>query len=95
MLKALVTNYGRVDPRPDGRTYRVTSPAAARTTARGHPYQDVEWCPPDSAQASRGVVGFVTFDLPLNGEWSDVTATFLVHKVGDRLRLQLEDMHVL
>jgi hypothetical protein len=94
LLKSLITNYGFIEPRTDGKTYRVTSPSST-TLGRSHPYQDVEWFPHDSAQASRGVAGFVTFDLPLNGEWSDVTATFLIHKVSGRLLLQLEDIHVL
>lgn len=94
-LKSLVTNYGLTDPRTDGKTYRVTAIATAKSRTGAQPYQDVEWFSAGSLQVGRGVVGFVTFDLPLNGEWSDVTATFLIHKVADRLRLQLEDMHVL
>ncbi len=95
LVEALVTNYGQVDPRADGKVYRATSTGNAVTQRRINPYQDVEWFPHDSAQYARGVVGFVTFDIPLNGEWSDVTATFLVHKVVDKLLLELEDMHVL
>ena len=95
LLKSLVTNYGLTDPRADGKTYRVTPLVTTKSRVGGHPYQDVEWFPAGSAQVCRGVVGFVTFDLPLNGEWSDVTATFLIHKVTDRLLLELEDMHVL
>jgi hypothetical protein len=95
LLQSLVTNYGLTEPRGDGKTYRVTPHAAAKRRRGGHPYRDVDWFPPGSAQVNRGVVAAVTFDLPLNGEWSDVTAAFLIHKVNDRLLVELEDMHVL
>lgn len=95
LLKSLVANYGFVEPRTDGKIYHVTSTAAVKTGRDENPYQDVEWFPNDSAQVSHGVMGMVHFDLPLNGEWSDVTATFLIHKVAGKLLLQLEDMHVL
>ncbi len=35
------------------------------------------------------------FDLPVNGEWSDLTATFQILRHGDALVLQLEDIHVM
>lgn len=37
----------------------------------------------------------VDYDLPLNGEWSDLTAQFLVYRVDDSLALVLQDLHVL
>jgi hypothetical protein len=36
----------------------------------------------------------VWFDLPLNGECSDLTATFAVYPVGDELVLCLQEIHV-
>jgi len=95
LLESLVTNYGLMEPRPDGETYRVTPHDTAKSRGDGHPYRDINWFPPGSAQVNRGVVAAATFDLPLNGEWSDVSATFLIHKVNDRLLVELEDMHVL
>jgi hypothetical protein len=44
--------------------------------------------------APSGAVAEVWFDLPLNGEWSDLTATFGVHRAGDDLVLCLQEIHV-
>jgi len=42
-----------------------------------------------------GSVGQVWFDLPLNGVWSDLTATFDIKLDGEALYLELDDIHVL
>ncbi len=39
--------------------------------------------------------GFVWFDLPINGQWSDLTATFDVLRHGDALVLRLQDIHIM
>jgi hypothetical protein len=36
----------------------------------------------------------VRYDLPLNGEWSDLTATFRVEDVDGSVDLVLEEIHV-
>ena len=64
-----------------------SSPIAGRT----NPYQDVYFC----EKNRHNFVGHVDFDLPLNGEWSDVTATFNIREVEDAWVLCLEDIHVL
>lgn len=42
-----------------------------------------------------GSRGRVYFDLPLNGEWSDLTAIFRLEHDKENLLLVLEEIHVL
>jgi hypothetical protein len=39
--------------------------------------------------------GHVNFDLPLEGQWSDLTALFDLTRRPDGVRLILDDVHVL
>ncbi len=39
--------------------------------------------------------GHIWYDLALNGQWSDVTATFYFDRNGDTLVLTLDDIHVM
>jgi hypothetical protein len=40
-------------------------------------------------------LGHAHYDLPLNGAWSDVTATFDILDTPDGLALALNDVHVM
>jgi len=41
-----------------------------------------------------GDIGEVWFDLPLNGVWSDLTATFAIYPLEDKIVLALNQIHV-
>lgn len=84
LLRTVITNYGSVEPMRDGSTYRVTPIG----TAHGG-------TPPRHEVDRDGDCISVWFDLPPNGEWSDLTATFDVVRRGSRLRLVLDDVHVM
>ncbi len=92
MLRQLVANYGILEPRNDGRTFCATSPSSAVSAHEtSTPYRDVKW-----DKGENGLfVGHVHFDVPLDGKWSDLTATFWVHERENGYVLQLEDLHVL
>lgn len=84
-LKLFITNYGSDQPLADGRRMTVTPIEAAQ--GRQDPYQDVtrfEDRPP-----------MIEFDLPLDGEWSDLTAIFDLIDVGGGWAFALQDLHVL
>lgn len=84
-LKLFITNYGSDQPLTDGRRMTVTPIESAR--GRQTPYQDVtrfEDRPP-----------MIEFDLPLDGEWSDLTAIFDLIDVDGRWAFALQDLHVL
>ena len=84
----MIVGYGSPEPR-DGHDHRVTSTALA---AGGRtPTHEVE-----RYEARAGDrVGHVWFDLPLDGEWSDLTATFDIERRAGRLVLVLDDVHVM
>jgi hypothetical protein len=74
------------EPHPSGQRFAVTD----RLSAAGQPAsREVtrEYIPP-------GAVAWVRHDLPLNGEWSDLTATFRVERGVAGLDLILMDIHV-
>jgi len=71
-------------------TSRVTSVTGARVVDY-RPDKDVDWYEgnPDSN------AGMVHYSIPINGIWSDLTATFRIQRINDGVVLQLEDMHVM
>ncbi len=89
-LRRWIANYGRHEALKDGATFHVTHWETA--TGRETHYQDVTR---RDAPHMNGSVGDVHYDLPLNGEWSDLTAIFDILKNDGALVLQLDDVHVL
>jgi hypothetical protein len=88
LIRSVVVGYGL--PHESGNhEYRISKICEAR----GGPsprwevdrWQDTE---------PRYRVGFISFDLPLDGEWSDLTATFEIVVHHGQLILVLQDIHV-
>lgn len=92
-MKRVILNYGPPDARGDGKTFKVT-PMDRAPARPEHAYQEVERLesPPPKDPA---LIGSVLFDLPLNGAWSDLTASFDLIRVKEGLALRLDDLHVL
>lgn len=88
LIEQVIRNYGSIDPFPDGRTFEVTPLATA--TGDLTPCHEVQR--DDEHEASSG---YIWFDLPLNGEWSDLTATFEFRPLDDSLVLVLDQIHVM
>jgi hypothetical protein len=87
LIARVVGGYGSPDAHPSAVRYAVTDRAAAR--GRPH-YREV-----DRDGALPPVVARVWHDLPLNGAWSDLTATFRVERsADDGLDVILEEIHV-
>lgn len=88
LLREVIEGYGLPDPHPDG-PFKV-SPLE---TAKGgpEPRREVSY---DDPPRPNGAVGGVWFDLPLNGEWSDLTATFSIHRLDEEIVLSLNEVHV-
>jgi hypothetical protein len=89
LLATVIRNYGFLDPHPSGATFRVTSIASANgegprfdATWYERPTRDDRW-------------GSARYDLPLNGEWSDVTASFDILDGPFGPVLALDDVHVM
>jgi hypothetical protein len=81
------------EPRPQARAegaVRVTPVRTARVADVLPRHAVARWgegCRP-------GVVGDIHFDLPINGAWSDLMATFFFRRVPGGLALELWDLHV-
>jgi hypothetical protein len=96
LLGTVIRNYGSVEPREDGRTFSVTSPAA--TTQGGDARFKVSWFDPpvtNRLDYAPDLLGHASYDLPLDGQWSDVTATFEILNLPDGAVLALDDVHVM
>jgi hypothetical protein len=96
LLVNVIGNYGSVEPRDDGRTFSVT--ARAVTTAGGDARFEVTWLDPpltNRLDYAPDLLGHARYDLPLNGVWSDVTATFDILDLPDGVALALADVHVM
>ncbi len=91
LIRAVVTNYGFIEPRKDGATFKVTS---LKDNPEGEAFHGVEWYGDDPNKPAE-YLGVAAFTLPLNGEWSDVTAMFDIVEEGGGLVLELDDIHVL
>ena len=91
-LKELIEGYGRMPPHGHVST-RITPPRAA-IVADISPSHHVTWFGPHPDRAVE-LEAFVTYDLPVNGVWSDLTALFWLKRISHGYVLQLEDIHVL
>ena|ERR1041385_820662 len=86
LMRSIIRNYGFLEARKDGKTFCVTH-LDERATKGNRRRPRVEWY-----DARRGTA---YFDLPLNGEWSDLTAIMDVLKEDGGISLTLSDIHVL
>lgn len=92
LMRTVVQNYGSIEPLADGSIYRVT----ALGTAEGGstPRHEVNRRSADVDAHETQEIGSIWFDLPLDGEWSDLTATFEIRSNGNALHLVLNETHV-
>jgi hypothetical protein len=84
LIHAVIAGYGLPEPHRRG-PFSVTD----RLSAHGTPRYEI-----DREDLGPGTVAEVWYDLPLNGEWSDLTATFRFERDGDFLRAVLQEIHV-
>ncbi len=86
LIRAVIEGYGLPELHPCGEVFKVT----ARQFAKGKQhYRTVDRTDiPDSSLAE------VWYDLPLNGEWSDLTVTFRLELRGGTPVIVLEQIHV-
>jgi hypothetical protein len=91
LLSRVIRGYGLLEAHPSGTSFRVTSPTTAGPGSKTRYRQVDRWPEPNQI----GTVGVLQYDLPLNGQWSDVTALFDLRPHDDILDLVLDDIHVL
>lgn len=86
LIRDVVAGYGLPSPHPSGEKFMVTP----RAHARGRPADRAV----DRDIRPGGALAEVRYSLPLNGEWSDLTATFRLERVSGGCALVLEEIHV-
>jgi hypothetical protein len=86
LIESVINGYGLPEPHRSGKKFIVTP----RSDAKGRPRNREV----DREVARDLTVAEVWYDLPLNGEWSDLTATFRVERDDLHLSLVLEEIHV-
>ena len=84
LMHSVVQGYGLPEPHRRG-SFEVTD----RTSAAGGRVFEIERneTPPE-------VIAFVSHNLPLNGEWSDLTVTFRLEARVGHSELILDEIHV-
>jgi hypothetical protein len=91
-LRTYIENYGSWQPMRDGSKWRMTSMKSARAP------DDRQGFEPRAnlvrLQRDRHA-GAVNLDVPLNGQWSDLTAQFEFRPVAGGTAVSLYDLHVL
>jgi hypothetical protein len=92
LLARVIGNYGSVESRDDGKVFAVTPSA---TAVGAGPRFEVTWYGKPVGCGWGSAVGHARYDLPLNGEWSDVTATFDIIETEEGVAVGLEDVHVM
>ncbi len=88
LIRSVVAGYGSPH-KPGEHEYRISKVSDTRGGSSPRWVVD-RW--KDAEPRHR--VGFVSFDLPVDGEWSDLTATFEIVERHDQLVLVLQDIHV-
>jgi hypothetical protein len=86
LIREVIEGYGLPEPRPTGKVFRVTE----RHLAKGKCYHRLV----DRENVPASVLAEVWYDLPLNGEWSDLTATFRVERCESGCVVTLQEIHV-
>ena len=87
LIKRVINGYGLPEPHPSGEIFKVTPIKEAKGET---PKQEIDRGPYDGNR-----LGYVYYDLPLNGEWSDLTASFRLEIQGQNLDVILEEIHVM
>jgi hypothetical protein len=90
LMRRVIEGYGLPDPK---RTHHRVTPIDQ--ASGGSPrYEVTRWEEPRSLDGGEEITGDVWFNLPLDGSWSDLTATFDLRRRGQELRLVLDQIHV-
>lgn len=86
LIEAVVHGYGLPESHPSGEVFMVTPIAEAQG---GPPQRQIE-----RYDIPSGVLAEVFHSLPLNGEWSDLSATFNVIPANGGANVILQEIHV-
>ncbi|MBD2715829.1 hypothetical protein KBK19_12360 [Microvirga sp. STR05] len=95
LMREVIYGYGFPESDAEIEVYKVTSMQDASTDDVASPYAEVSYHMPRKHRIENVLtVAEVWFSLPLNGKWSDVTATFNVLYMPSAVSLELQEIHV-
>jgi len=89
LIKRLIEGYGFDESVKD--VFRVTSLEEMKNQ---EPEFQIDWLESVKGEKPREI-GIIHYDLPINGEWSDLTAIFDVYELENGIALSLYDIHIL
>lgn len=92
-LENWIRNYGFDQPLKDGNIVEVTPRQKAKGKQYNREYQ--VYGPQIDEVTGLEVIGMILYDVPLDGEWSDLTAQFNVCKFENCLVLNMYGFHVM
>ena len=87
LIEKVINGYGLPEPHPSGEVFKVTPISSALGE---EPTREIER---NNYKDNR--IGYVMYDLPLNGKWSDLSATFRLENNEAGVKVILEEIHVL
>ena len=93
LIKDVIYRYGL--PYIDGEEVFKVTPLELAVENNGAPHAEIFFHMPRKHRITETlVVAEIWFDLPLNGVWSDLTATFNVLFMPDCVSLELQEIHM-
>jgi len=98
LLESVINGYG-LPEEANEEIYKVTAPGTAIFARNHRVYKDVMFFDRPLNRKKNlpnmKAIGRIDYDLPLNGHWSDLTASFIILQGQDFFALELNDIHVL
>jgi hypothetical protein len=95
LIQSVIYSYGFQVLHSHDEFYRIT-PVNTDSAGNRSPRQEVDFYQEPLLEEAKeaAIIGQVWYDLPLNGEWSDLTATFKVVRRETYLTLELAEIRV-
>ncbi len=94
LIREVIAGYGLPEPAQDGLVHVVT-PIDSCCGGPSPRFRVRRFDKPKVLGGGVATIGDVHFDLPLDGEWSDLTAIFWIERNADGVYLVLDQIHVL
>jgi hypothetical protein len=91
LIRQVIEGYGLPDPK---RTHHRVTPIDQASGGRQPEHEVTRSGKPFALDGGDELIGDVLFDLPLDGSWSDLTATFDIRRSRETLWLVLDQIHV-
>lgn len=96
-IESVINGYG-LPYESANEKYKVTPTVTATGEHNLNPYKEIHFFNDPLKHVQRlpnmQAIGYICYDLPINGEWSDLSATFTIYKSSGFFILELNEIHV-